>query len=108
MLLASAELSFAQGAEEDGQGYCVKALQAANKELEKVRTSGNKKAEVELLEVVTKTHDVLDEPYGAIDSAEMARDLYQAMGDFLGVGNMLLVLGAQKRKQGWIQDATKC
>jgi len=108
MLLATAELSFAQGAEEDGSGSCVKALKAANKELEKVRTTGNKKAEVELLEVVTRAHDVMDEPFGAIESAELAKDLYQAMGDFLGVGNMLLVVGNQKRKQGWIQEATKC
>jgi len=107
MLLASAELSLAQGADEDFQGHGIKALQAANKEIEKVRTSGNKKAEVELLEVVVHAHDVMDEPIGAIESAEQARDLYQAMGDFLGVGNMLLVLAAQRRKQGWIQDATK-
>jgi len=106
-LLASAELSLAQGAEEDGSGYCVKALKAANKELEKVRTSGNKKAEVELLEVVTKTHDVMEEPYGALESAKLAKDLYQAMGDFLGVGNMLLAIAVQERKQGYVQEATK-
>jgi len=107
MLLATAELSLAQGAEEDAQGFFVKALQAANKEIEKVQTSGNKKAEVELLEVVARSHDVMEEPYGAYGSAEKARDLYQAMGDFLGVGNMLLVMAVQKRKQTSIQEATK-
>merc|ERR1719188_45882 len=107
MLLASAELSFAQGADDDGQSYSIMALKAANGEIEKARTTGNKKAEVELLEVLTRTRDVLEEPYGALESAEMAKDLYQAMGDFLGVGNMLLAISVQKRKQGFIQEATK-
>lgn len=105
MLLATAELSMAQGGDDAGLG--LKALTTANKELEKVRTASNKKAEVELLEVVVRAHDFMEEPFGALDNAEVAKDIYQAMGDSLGVGNMLLVMADQKKKQGWIQEATK-
>jgi len=104
--LAYAELTMAQSGE-DG-GMAIAALKKAHTELEKVRTANNKKAEAELLEVITHTHEVMEEPVSACEFAEQAKNLYQAMGDNVGVGNMWLAMAVQKKAQYMIQEATKC
>merc|ERR1719379_1152028 len=98
-MLSIAELSSALGSG-DLQSSQMQALKMANKELEAARTSGNKKLEVELLEVVAHAHEVMEESYGALQAAKKAAEIYTAMGNMNSLGEMQLSMATQTKRLG--------
>merc|ERR1712187_1709 len=89
MLLATAELNDALGAASDK----LPALKMANKEKETAQTSGNKKLEAELLQVIAHAHEIMEE-------------IYTALGDMNSLGEMQLTMAKAKRGVD-ITEATK-
>jgi tetratricopeptide (TPR) repeat protein len=106
MMLSAAELNSALGGG-DLQSSQMQALKMANKELEAARTSGNKKLEVELLEVVTHAHGLMEESYGAFQAAKKAAEIYTAMGNMSSLGEMQFVMATQQKRLGDNSEATK-
>mmetsp|Transcript_53199 Transcript_53199/g.106785 ORF Transcript_53199/g.106785 Transcript_53199/m.106785 type:complete len:553 (-) Transcript_53199:176-1834(-) len=87
-------------------------LQAANKELTAVKTSGNQRGEVDLLEMIAGTHAMLNQPHSALKFAGQASDIFAALGDNMGQGNMCLLQADMYRalatsSAGAMGDATK-
>merc|ERR1712187_74606 len=102
MLLATAELNDALGAASDK----LPALKMANKEKEAAQTSGNKKLEAELLQVIAHAHEIMEETHGAFEAAKKASEIYTALGDMNSLGEMQLTMAKAKRG-GDINEATK-
>merc|ERR1712066_184147 len=102
MLLATAELNDALGGGSDK----LQALKMANKEKEAAQTSGNKKLEAELLQVIAHAHEIMEETYGAYEAAKKASEIYTALGDMNSLGEMQLTMAKAKRV-GDINEATK-
>merc|ERR1719188_2526452 len=88
------------------QGNAMAGLQAANKELADVKASGNLRGEVDLLEMIAQTHSELAQPRSALSFAKQALDIYSALGDNMGQGNMYHLMAEMQRSLGEMSEAS--
>lgn len=84
----------------------IKGLKIANEELFNVRKSGNKKAEAEVLEMISNAHAMLGEAQGAMDALKKALELYQDLKDKAGQGKIMVLMAQTKKDMGQMREAT--